>query len=76
MVTAVGLNPLFGVYAQSNPPSPKECSDLIHQASDDNSRRSMTKEQLDRTTACLDLLKTNKTPDTSSAPIKIFRKDF
>lgn len=75
MVTAISLNPLSGVYAQPqpNPPSAKECSALINQASNDNLRKTMTKEQLDRTTVCLNLLKKNQGAGTSSSGIRIFR---
>jgi len=41
-------------------------------AQDDTQRRRMTKEQLERTSFCLSLMKQTR-PAISSAPIKIFR---
>lgn len=78
LVAAMSLSPLSDVYAQPQPnppgpPSAKECSDLINRASNDNLRKTMTKEQLDRTTVCLGLLKKSQAPDIPGGAIKIFR---
>ena len=69
----VGLTLQSVAHAQSPPPDVKECTELIKRASDDALRKKMTKEELDRTTACLNLLKNNPRPNGSRVSTKIFR---
>ena len=79
LVLAIAATPSAYVRAQSTAPAQPtaaECAALIRQAQNDATRKRMTKEQLDRTTVCLNLLKSSppaQSPTTPGAPIRIFR---
>jgi len=70
---AVFAMPLLGAAQPAQPPTPSanECASLLRQAQDPAQLRRMTKEQLDRASVCLDMLK--QRPNAQNAPLKIFR---
>ena len=72
IIAALAVSAASSAQTQPAPPTATECSALIRMAQDDTQRRRMSKEQLERTSFCLSLMKQTQ-PATSSAPIKIFR---
>ncbi len=72
IIAAFAVSAGSSAQTQPAPPTATECSALIRMAQDDTQRRRMTKEQLERTSFCLSLMKQTR-PAISSAPIKIFR---